>query len=83
MSNNNKQHRITRQQAKDFAKWMFLHEDFDEMLSTTAETIRKNYYRDSGILVSRRFVEDQFKRWTVINDDVFEINKPWTHPKNN
>lgn len=83
MSDNNSKHRITQKQAKEFAKWLFLYQDFDEMLETTSEAIREKYFRHSGIAVSRRFVDDQFDRWIIIDDDVYDINKPWTHPENN
>ena len=85
MSNNkqnNVQHRITREQAKEFAKWLFISQDFNEMLQTTSEAIRLKYFNHSGVLVSRRFVDDQFNRWIPIDNDVYKISEPWTHPKN-
>ena len=76
-----KQHRISRQEAKEFAHWLFIDQNMERLLDMTSEQIRLLYHKQSGIIVSKRFIEDQFDRWIVINNNVYKKNEPWTHPK--
>ena len=81
MSDYMKPRRITREQARKFAQWLYLEQDYELISKYSSNTIRRYFERDSGILVSSSFVDENIHRWIVINNQLFRRDQPWTHPK--
>ena len=81
MSDRVKPQRITREQARRFAQWFFNEQDHELISKYSSNTIRKYFRIDTGILVSTKFIDEQFHRWIVINNQLYRIDQPWTHPK--
>ena len=81
MSSSYKQTRISRDEARKFAEWLFLNNDFELLSTLSAPQIQRYYKIDTGKLVQHKFINDQFKKWTVIDGNVYKISEPWTHPQ--
>ena len=77
-----KRPRINKQQTLRFAEWFYLEQDTEELLKISNAIIRKYFKRDTGILVSRKFIDDNKQnKWIVINNQLYRRDQPWTHPK--
>ena len=81
MSDYVKRPRITKEQARKFVNWFYLEQDHDLLSKYSSSTIQNYFRRDTGIRVSEKFIDEQFHRWIVINNELFRRDQPWTHPK--
>ena len=76
-----KRPRITKKQIKKFVEWLYLKHDYEFLMTTSTSSLRRYFKIDTGILVSRKFIEDTRHKWIVIDEKLYRIDQPWTHPK--
>ena len=81
MSDIPKRSRINGEQIKKFVEWLYLKHDYKFLMTSSTLSLRKYFLRDTGILVSRKFIEDTRHKWIVIDEKLYRIDQPWTHPK--
>ena len=71
--------RATNEMIKEFAKWCFDNEVFDKY---TNGKIRQMYINEKGIDLTTSTINNQRKRWIIIDGELYDKNKPWLLPKN-
>ena len=71
--------RATNEMIKEFAKWCFDNEVFDKY---TNGKIRQMYINEKGIELTTSTINNQRKRWIMIDGELYDKNKTWLLPKN-
>ena len=71
--------RLTKKEIKDFALWALKEDAFNKY---TSGRIKQIYKEITGIELTDITVKNQKNRWVLIDDKVYEVNKPWTMPDN-
>ena len=71
--------RATNEMIKDFAKWCFDNEVFDKY---TNGKIRQMYINEKGVDLTTSTINNQRKRWIMIDGELYDKNKTWLLPKN-
>ena len=71
--------RATNEMIKEFAKWCFDNEVFDKY---TNGQIRQMYIEEKGIDLTTSTINNQRKRWVMIDGELYDKNKTWLIPKN-
>ena len=70
--------RATNEMIKDFAKWCFDNEVFDKY---TNGKIRQMYINEKGVDLTTSTINNQRKRWIMIDGELYDKNKTWLLPK--
>ena len=70
--------RLTQKEIKDFALWALKEDVFNKY---TACRIKQIYKENTGIELTDITIKNQKNRWVLIDDKVYEANKPWTFPE--
>ena len=70
--------RLTQKEIKDFALWALKEDVFNKY---TAGRIKQIYKENTGIELTDITRKNQKNRWVLIDDKVYEANKPWTFPE--
>ena len=71
--------RATNEMIKEFAKWSFDNKVFDKY---TNGKIRQMYINEKGIELTTSTINNQRKRWIMIDGELYDKNKTWLIPKN-
>ena len=71
--------RATNEMIKDFAKWCFDNEVFDKY---TNGKIRQMYIEEKNVDLTTSTINNQRKRWIMIDGELYDKNKKWLIPKN-
>ena len=71
--------RATNEMIKEFAKWCFDNEVFDKY---TNGKIRQMYINEKGVDLTTSTINNQRKRWIMIDGELYDKNKTWLIPKN-
>jgi hypothetical protein len=71
--------RATNEMIRDFAKWCFDNEVFDKY---TNGKIRQMYINEKNIDLTTSTINNQRKRWIIIDGELYDKNKTWLIPKN-
>ena len=71
--------RATNDMIKEFAKWCFDNEVFNKY---TNGKIRQMYINEKGIDLTTSTINNQRKRWILIDGELYDKNKTWLIPKN-
>ena len=71
--------RATNEMIKEFAKWCFDNKVFDKY---TNGKIRQMYINEKGIDLTTSTINNQRKRWIMIDGELYDKNKTWLIPKN-
>ena len=71
--------RATNEMIKEFAKWCFDNEVFDKY---TNGKIRQMYMNEKGVELTTSTINNQRKRWVMIDGELYDKNKKWLIPKN-
>ena len=71
--------RATNEMIKEFAKWCFDNEVFDKY---TNGKIRQMYINEKNIELTTSTINNQRKRWIMIDGELYDKNKTWLIPKN-
>ena len=80
MSKNLRKQRLNNKQVYDYANWYFNNND-ENMKLYTAGKVQQMYKEEFNIIVSTTFINEQRKRWIIIDGKLYDKNKPWTFPK--
>ena len=67
--------RLTQKEIKDFALWALKNEVYDKY---TCLKIKEMYEEEKGVVLTESTVRLQKNRWILINDEVYDVNKPHT-----
>ena len=70
--------RATNEMIKEFAKWCFDNEAFDKY---TNGKIRQMYMNEKNIELTTSTINNQRKRWIMIDGELYDKNKTWLLPK--
>ena len=70
--------RATNEMIREFAKWCFVNEVFDKY---TNGKIRQMYINEKGVDLTTSTINNQRKRWVIIDGDLYDKNKTWLLPK--
>ena len=70
--------RLTKKEIKDFALWALKEDVYDKY---TSGRIKQIYKEVTGVELTDVTVKNQKNRWILIDDKVYDVNKPWTMPK--
>ena len=70
--------RATNEMIREFAKWCFVNEVFDKY---TNGKIRQMYINEKGIDLTTSTINNQRKRWIIIDGELYDKNKTWLLPK--
>ena len=70
--------RLTQKEIKDFALWALKEDVFNKY---TAGRIKQIYKENTGIELTDITIKNQKNRWVLIDDKVYEANKPWAFPE--
>ena len=70
--------RATNEMIKEFAKWCFVNEVFDKY---TNGKIRQMYINEKGVDLTTSTINNQRKRWIMIDGELYDKNKTWLLPK--
>ena len=70
--------RATNEMIREFAKWCFVNEVFDKY---TNGKIRQMYIDEKGVELTTSTINNQRKRWIMIDNELYDKNKPWLLPK--
>ena len=70
--------RATNEMIREFAKWCFVNEVFDKY---TNGKIRQMYINEKGVDLTTSTINNQRKRWIIIDGELYDKNKPWLLPK--
>ena len=71
--------RATNEMIKEFAKWCFDNNVFDKY---TNGKIRQMYINEKGVDLTTSTINNQRKRWIMIDGELYDKNKKWLIPKN-
>ena len=71
--------RATNEMIKEFAKWCFDNNVFDKY---TNGKIRQMYINEKGVDLTTSTINNQRKRWIMIDGELYDKNKTWLLPKN-
>ena len=71
--------RATNEMIREFAKWCFDNEAFDKY---TNGKIRQMYINEKGVDLTTSTINNQRKRWVMIDGELYDKNKTWLLPKN-
>ena len=71
--------RATNEVIKNFVRWCFDNEAF---VKFTNGRIRQMYLNEKGIELTTSTINNQRKRWVMINGEIYDVNKTWLLPKN-
>ena len=71
--------RATNDMIKEFAKWCFDNEVFNKY---TNGKIRQMYMNEKNIDLTTSTINNQRKRWIMIDGELYDKNKTWLIPKN-
>ena len=71
--------RATNEMIKEFAKWCFDNEVFDKY---TNGKIRQMYINEKNVDLTTSTINNQRKRWVLIDGELYDKNKTWLLPKN-
>ena len=71
--------RATNDMIKEFAKWCFENEVFDKY---TNGKIRQMYMNEKNVDLTTSTINNQRKRWVMIDGELYDKNKTWLIPKN-
>ena len=71
--------RATNEMIKEFAKWCFDNKVFDKY---TNGKIRQMYINEKNIDLTTSTINNQRKRWIMIDGELYDKNKTWLLPKN-
>ena len=71
--------RATNEVIKNFVRWCFDNEAF---VKDTNGRIRQMYLNEKGIELTTSTINNQRKRWVMINGEIYDVNKTWLIPKN-
>ena len=71
--------RATNVMIKEFAKWCFDNKVFDKY---TNGKIRQMYINEKGVDLTTSTINNQRKRWILIDGELYDKNKTWLIPKN-
>ena len=71
--------RATNEMIREFAKWCFDNEVFDKY---TNGKIRQMYINEKNIDLTTSTINNQRKRWVLIDGELYDKNKTWLLPKN-
>ena len=70
--------RATNEMIREFAKWCFVNEVFDKY---TNGKIRQMYMNEKNVDLTTSTINNQRKRWIMIDNELYDKNKPWLLPK--
>ena len=70
--------RATNEMIKEFAKWCFDNKVFDKY---TNGKIRQMYIEEKNIDLTTSTINNQRKRWIMIDNELYDKNKSWLLPK--
>ena len=70
--------RATNEMIREFAKWCFVNEVFDKY---TNGKIRQMYINEKGVDLTTSTINNQRKRWIMIDGELYDKNKTWLLPK--
>ena len=70
--------RATNEMIKEFAKWCFDNEAFDKY---TNGKIRQMYMNEKNVDLTTSTINNQRKRWIMIDGELYDKNKSWLLPK--
>ena len=70
--------RATNVMIKEFAKWCFDNEVFDKY---TNGKIRQMYINEKNVDLTTSTINNQRKRWIMIDGELYDKNKTWLLPK--
>ena len=70
--------RATNEMIREFAKWCFVNEVFDKY---TNGKIRQMYINEKGVDLTTSTINNQRKRWVIIDGELYDKNKTWLLPK--
>ena len=70
--------RATNEMIKEFAKWCFDNKVFDKY---TNGKIRQMYINEKNIELTTSTINNQRKRWIMIDGELYDKNKTWLIPK--
>ena len=70
--------RATNEVIRNFVKWCFEKNAFDNY---TNGRIRQMYFDEKGIDLTTSTINNQKKRWIVIDGKIYDVNKPYLMPK--
>ena len=70
--------RATNEMIKEFAKWCFDNKVFDKY---TNGKIRQMYMNEKNIDLTTSTINNQRKRWIMIDGELYDKNKTWLIPK--
>ena len=70
--------RATNEMIKEFAKWCFDNNVFDKY---TNGKIRQMYIEEKNVDLTTSTINNQRKRWIMIDNELYDKNKPWLLPK--
>ena len=70
--------RATNEMIREFAKWCFVNEVFDKY---TNGKIRQMYINEKGVDLTTSTINNQRKRWIIIDGELYDKNKTWLLPK--
>ena len=70
--------RTTKAEIKEFAKWALKEQVYDKY---TCGRIKQMYKDLTNVELSECCIRLQKKKWVLINDQVFDVNKPELFPK--
>lgn len=71
--------RATNEIIKNFVRWCFDNEAF---VKYTNGRIRQMYLNEKGVELTTSTINNQRKRWVLINGEIYDVNKTWLLPKN-
>ena len=71
--------RATNEMIREFAKWCFDNNVFDKY---TNGKIRQMYINEKGVDLTTSTINNQRKRWIMIDGELYDKNKKWLIPKN-
>ena len=70
--------RATNEMIKEFAKWCFDNKVFDKY---TNGKIRQMYIEEKNVDLTTSTINNQRKRWIMIDNELYDKNKTWLLPK--
>ena len=76
-----KRPRITKKDVLRFVRWFLLEQDTELLSKYSTTTIQRYFERDTGIQVSKKFVDTNINKWFAIDEHLYRRDQPWTHPK--
>lgn len=70
--------RATQGTIKEFAKWALTENVYEKYRPSK---IRELYHEKTNVYLSEVCIRRQQKRWVLIDDEIYDVNKPYTFPE--